>query len=87
VAEKRFEREEWDRVWNFVRGLEAKIKGLDNNAQPTVPVYDPTHFPLNAIEGQIALGTDGSAYKYQDGAWSSFGGAGGGGAIYWEDVA
>src|SRR6266576_693391 len=79
MAEKKFEREEWDRVWNFVRDLAAQIKGIDNGAQPTVPVYDPAQFPLNAVEGQLALGTDGSAYKYQDGTWSIIGGGGGGG--------
>lgn len=74
MAERRPDRDEWDRIQRQIEDLQTKVTALQNNARPTVPVYDPGQFPINPIEGQIALGTDELAYKYQNGVWSPLGG-------------
>ena len=42
----------WDRR---ITALEKRIKQLEENQRPTIPIYDSTNFPLEAAEGQIAI--------------------------------
>jgi hypothetical protein len=35
--------------------LEAKVKKLERNNIPTIPIYDNTNWPLVAVEGQIVI--------------------------------
>jgi hypothetical protein len=35
--------------------LEAKVKSLERNNIPTIPIYDNTNWPDNAVEGQIVI--------------------------------
>jgi hypothetical protein len=35
--------------------LEATVKRLQRNNIPTIPIYDNTNWPLNAVEGQIVI--------------------------------
>jgi hypothetical protein len=35
--------------------LEKQVKALQANAAPTIPIYDSTNFPQDAVEGQIVI--------------------------------
>lgn len=35
--------------------LQKEVNRLKNNAAPTIPIYDSTNFPQDAVEGQIAI--------------------------------
>lgn len=35
--------------------LEREIQRLKANSSPTLPIYDSTNFPQDAVEGQIAI--------------------------------
>lgn len=35
--------------------LEKQVKQLQANAAPTIPIYDSTNFPQDAVEGQVAI--------------------------------
>lgn len=59
-----------------VANLAKEIQKLRNQSAPTVPIYDQDQFPIDVVEGQIALANDGNAYKFQNGAWSQIGGGG-----------
>lgn len=61
-------------IYKQIDVLARRIERLQNNAAPTVPIYDPTNFPQDAVEGQIALGTDDSAWKFFNGTWKKLGG-------------
>ena len=54
--------------------LERRIVNLENNTAPTIPVYDGVtpNFPQDAVEGQIALSPDKTAWAYTeaDGWWN-----------------
>jgi tetrahydromethanopterin S-methyltransferase subunit B len=40
-----------------IKKLEKRVARLESNAAPTVPIYDATNFPQDAIEGQIVIAT------------------------------
>jgi hypothetical protein len=60
-------------IYKQIDVLARRIERLQNNAAPTVPIYDPTNFPQDALEGQIALGTDDNAWKFWNGVWKQIG--------------
>lgn len=35
--------------------LEKRVTRLENNAAPTIPVYDSAQWPDDAVEGQIVI--------------------------------
>lgn len=35
--------------------LTKTVERLRNNAAPTIPIYDSTNFPQDAVEGQIVI--------------------------------
>lgn len=35
--------------------LEARVQQLEDNARPTLPIYDSTNWPPEAVEGQIVI--------------------------------
>jgi 16S rRNA C967 or C1407 C5-methylase (RsmB/RsmF family) len=43
-----------------IEKLEKRIKRLENRAVTTVPIYDSTNFPEDAIEGQVVIADAGS---------------------------
>lgn len=38
-----------------VAKLEKQMKAVQSNPAPTIPIYDSTNFPQDAVEGQIAI--------------------------------
>ncbi len=42
-------------LFKRIAALEARVKALEENSTPTIPIYDNTNMPLNAVEGQIAI--------------------------------
>lgn len=40
---------------NRIAVLEKQVKKLQSNAAPTLPIYDSTNFPQDAVEGQVAI--------------------------------
>jgi hypothetical protein len=38
-----------------IERLEKIVKKLQNNAAPTLPIYDSANFPQDAVEGQIVI--------------------------------
>jgi hypothetical protein len=67
----------YDVLFKRIVKLENEVKRLKNVSAPTVPIYDPTNFPQDAINGQVAIGSDDTAWKYVNDAWSEIGGGGG----------
>lgn len=41
-------------------------KHLRGTKRPTLPIYDRTNFPQDAITGQVAIASDGSLWTYND---------------------
>lgn len=70
-------------LYTRLEALEKEVNRLQNRKQVNTPVYDPAAFPIGS-EGNIAIGTDGLAYKYINAAWSAMGG-GSGGVDPWTD--
>jgi hypothetical protein len=50
-----FTQSDYERLWRYAKDLEKRIERLENNAAPTIPIYDKTNFPQDAVEGQIAI--------------------------------
>lgn len=44
-----------ENMWKYIKVLERRIERLENNAAPTIPIYDQTNWPQDAVEGQIAI--------------------------------
>lgn len=67
-----------DDIARKMRALESRVNDLENQQIVTLQTVDPGDFPPNAIEGQIAKGTDGSIYVYDSAtdAWVAIGGGG-----------
>lgn len=49
--------------------LERELNRIANNSAPTVPIYDPDHLPQDAVNGQVAVGTDTKLYWYSNNEW------------------
>ncbi len=67
---------DFDVLYKKICKLERQVALLQNNSAPTVPIYDPANFPQDAVEGQIAIGSDDNLWKYVSGVWSEAGGGG-----------
>lgn len=68
-----------DDIWDAIDKLQRTLTNTRNNRQPTQPTYDfwsgnPGDIPDDAIEGQVALGNDDTAWQYTNGAWKLIGG-------------
>lgn len=49
--------------------VERKVDKARSNPAPTVPIYDVSDFPQDAVEGQIAIGSDVSLWFFKNGSW------------------
>lgn len=68
-----------DYLHRRINSLEDKIN--KKFLAPTVPTYDSSNFPQDAVHGQIAKDTNHDAWIYgEDDTWHKIGGASGGGA-------
>lgn len=57
-------------VYRELRDLRSEINQLKNKSIPTMPTYDSTGFPQDAVEGQLAVGAnDNKLWRYVNGAW------------------
>lgn len=58
-----------------MRMLRKRMFQMENNKNPTLPVYDSTNFPQESVQGQVALDkTLKSGWAYTDGEWWKLGG-------------
>jgi len=55
MAEPKWDRDDLDRLWRAYEDLEKRVRNIENNARPTVPIYNSAQFPLQAVEGQVAI--------------------------------
>ena len=46
---------ELDDLEERVAKLERKVKQLEMNPAPTIPIYDSTNWPTDAVEGQVVI--------------------------------
>src|SRR5574338_440379 len=69
-----------------IEQLERHV-GLARNVQrPTVPIYDNTDYPQDAVEGQIAVGLDDNLHFFKDGVWHDVGGVGAYAAVWYDNT-
>jgi hypothetical protein len=54
--------------------LEREIECIKANKRPTMPIYDRTSFPVDAVPGQHAIATDGSLWAH-NGNWNLIAGS------------
>lgn len=48
-------RDEIDELNARIERLERVVKELQNNQAPTIPIYDQTNWPQDAVEGQVVI--------------------------------
>jgi hypothetical protein len=60
---------ELDVLFERAARLKAELDSLKYRHRPTVPIYDETSLPQNAVEGQHAITLDGCYMWYQGGIW------------------
>lgn len=58
-----------EEVHRHLAELERELNRVANNPMPTVPIYDPADLPQDAVNGQVAIGTDTKLYWYSNDAW------------------
>jgi hypothetical protein len=46
---------EYDALLKMIRDLELRIERLENQPAPTLPFYDQTNWPEDAVEGQVVI--------------------------------
>jgi hypothetical protein len=44
-----------DQLIKYIKSLERRIEKLEDNAAPTIPIYDSTNWPETAVEGQVVI--------------------------------
>lgn len=65
-------------LMNQMRILKRRVSQLENDRNPTLPIYDSTNFPIDAVNGQVALdATLKEAWAYTNGVWWPIGGTAG----------
>lgn len=56
-------------IYNRLSILEYRLRELKQNSSPTVPTYNPSSLPQDAVAGQIAVGTDNSFNWFDGSSW------------------
>jgi hypothetical protein len=44
-----------DEIMRQLDALRRRVESIENNAAPTIPIYDSTDWPQDAIEGQVVI--------------------------------
>ena len=46
---------QWDEAMRRIVALEKRVKQLEGKNAPTIPIYDKTNWPIDAVEGQVVI--------------------------------